>query len=54
MGIMHGETSDASLCKNCGVCVTKCPQHIAIPDELETVKGQLGGLQTKMMLPIIR
>jgi predicted aldo/keto reductase-like oxidoreductase len=54
MGIMHGEPSDASLCKNCGACAKKCPQHIAIPDELKVVKGNLGGLQTKIMLPIIK
>ncbi len=54
MGIMHGEPADASLCKNCGVCAKKCPQHIAIPDELKAVKGSLGGLQTKIMLPIIK
>jgi len=54
MGIMHGDPSDASLCKNCGACAKKCPQHIAIPDELKAVKGTLGGLQTKIMLPIIK
>jgi predicted aldo/keto reductase-like oxidoreductase len=54
MGIMQGKPSDASLCKNCGVCAKKCPQHIAIPEELKAVRGNLGGLQTKMMLPIIR
>ena len=54
MGIMHGKPSDASLCKNCGACAKKCPQHIAIPEELKAVKGNLGGLQTKIILPIIR
>ena len=54
MGIMHGEPSDASLCKNCGECAKKCPQHIAIPKELKAVKGSLGGVQTKIVLPIIK
>ena len=54
MGIMNSKPSDASLCKNCGVCAKKCPQHIAIPDELKEVKGSLGGLQTKIMFPIIK
>ena len=54
MGIMHGKPSDASLCKDCGSCSKKCPQHIAIPEELKAVKGNLGGLQTKIMLPIVK
>ncbi len=54
MGILHGKPSDASLCKNCGVCIKKCPQHIAIPEELKAVKGSLGGVQTKIMIPIIK
>jgi predicted aldo/keto reductase-like oxidoreductase len=54
MGIMDGEPSDASLCKNCGLCAKKCPQKIAIPNELKKVKGSLGGTQTKLMLPIIK
>ena len=54
MGIMHGEPSDASLCKNCGECAKKCPQHIKIPNELKAVKGSLGGVQTKIMLPFIK
>ena len=54
MGILTGKPSDASLCKNCGLCAKKCPQHIAIPDELKAVKSNLGGLQTKIMLPVIK
>jgi len=29
----------ASLCQRCNACVPKCPQHIAIPDELLKVKA---------------
>ncbi len=29
----------ASLCQRCNGCVPKCPQHIAIPDELMKVKA---------------
>jgi len=54
MGLMRPQASDASLCKNCGECAKKCPQHIAIPEELKMVKGSLGGLRTKMMLPMIK
>jgi hypothetical protein len=56
MQLMGGMSSpaDASLCRNCGKCVQDCPQHIAIPDELMKVHRQLGGLRTKIMLPLIK
>jgi hypothetical protein len=56
MQLMGGMSSpaDASLCRNCGKCVQGCPQDIAIPDELKKVHRQLGGLRTKIMLPLIK
>ncbi|MCW4017871.1 MAG: aldo/keto reductase [Candidatus Bathyarchaeota archaeon] len=54
MGLMSGEPADASLCMNCGKCVTHCPQHIDIPEELKAVKGTLCNWQTKAMMPIIK
>jgi hypothetical protein len=54
MGAMDGRRSDASLCKDCGACEKRCPQHIGIPNELKQVKGTLGGLRTKALIPIIR
>jgi hypothetical protein len=33
---------NASLCIRCGACLDKCPQGIAIPDELEKVHAVLG------------
>jgi len=54
MGVLHGERADASLCKNCGVCAKKCPQHIAISQELKAVNSQLGGFQTKLLMPFIK
>lgn len=54
LGMLDGKRSDASLCKNCGVCAKKCPQHIAIPDELREVKGTLGGARTKLLMPVIK
>lgn len=40
-GVMVGEPHFASDCTRCGACVKKCPQHIAIPDELTKVKRRL-------------
>lgn len=31
------DAAKASSCVNCGVCVSKCPQHIAIPTELKKI-----------------
>jgi uncharacterized protein len=53
-GILHGKPADASLCKDCGACTKRCPQHIAIPDELNAVNRCLGGFRTKIMLPVIK
>jgi uncharacterized protein len=53
-GVLHGDSVDASLCKNCGACTKKCPQQIAIPDKLKEVNRKLGGFQTKIMVPIIK
>ena len=49
-----GERADAALCKNCGTCAKACPQKIAIPEELKKVRGTLGGLRTKIMIPLVR
>lgn len=54
MGLMDRERSDASLCVKCGACAKKCPQKIAIPNELKAVKSNLGGMRTKIMLPVIK
>ena len=38
-----GTAAFASLCVQCGECVDKCPQHIAIPEVLEAVVKELEG-----------
>jgi len=53
MGLGGGKAPDASLSKERGKCATQCPQHIAIPTELRSVKRALGW-QTKLMLPLIK
>lgn len=40
-GVMTGDPHYASDCTQCGLCLEKCPQHIAIPDELKLVKRRL-------------
>jgi hypothetical protein len=54
MGGLMPARADASLCRQCGKCAKACPQHIAIPDELKNVNRTLGGLRTKLMMPIVR
>jgi uncharacterized protein len=54
MGGMGGKRADASLCKDCGKCATACPQKIAIPSELKNVNRTLGGLRTKLLMPLLR
>ncbi|MGZ7115235.1 MAG: aldo/keto reductase [Halobacteriota archaeon] len=54
MGLMGEQASDASLCIGCGKCAKRCPQQIAIPTELKSVKKALGGWQTKLILPLVK
>ena len=41
-GQMKSEGSSADSCIRCGACEDKCPQHIAIRDQLANVAEQLG------------
>jgi predicted aldo/keto reductase-like oxidoreductase len=54
MGAMGAPATDASLCRNCGKCTKTCPQKIAIPEELKKVRSTLGGLRTKILIPLVR
>jgi hypothetical protein len=54
MGGLSGKRSDASLCKECQQCVERCPQHIAIPEQLKAVSNELGGPKTEAMLAASR
>lgn len=40
-GVMVGDAHFASDCVKCGKCVSKCPQHIDIPNVLDRVKKRL-------------
>jgi predicted aldo/keto reductase-like oxidoreductase len=39
---LENPNGNAALCIKCGVCTTKCPQKIQIPQELEKVKQEMG------------
>jgi uncharacterized protein len=50
-GGLQGKTpSLASLCVNCGVCKTHCPQKIDIPSELLKVKKEFEGFLAKPIM----
>ncbi len=44
-----GKPAYASLCKNCGQCVEKCPQSLPIPELLEDVSDMFDGIGLKAM-----
>jgi len=54
MGGLTGKRSDASLCKECKKCMERCPQHIAIPEQLKLVKNDIGGPRTEAILAMRR
>ncbi len=43
----------ASDCIECGACAKKCPQHIAIPEELKHVRRRLQPPATKKIMEIV-
>lgn len=51
-GFSGGKPAYASLCKNCGKCVQKCPQHLPIPEYLRMVAKEFDGLEMKLMIKL--
>jgi len=41
-----GEKAQAHNCEKCGACITKCPQHINIPEELERIEKEMFKLKS--------
>ncbi len=53
-GTLAARGSYASLCTECGKCVSHCPQAIAIPQELKKVRAELEGWYFKPMIALAR
>jgi hypothetical protein len=51
---LHTEPAYASLCKECGKCAEKCPQHLPIPDLLKEVTREFEDTKMKMMFWIFK
>ena len=49
----NGKRSSARSCQNCGACEPKCPQHIAIPRELEQVRKRMEPFWSRPVLKIV-
>lgn len=56
MQLMGGMSTPAhaSLCRQCGKCISQCPQHIEIPDEMKKVARKMDGWQTKIICMIAK
>ncbi len=52
-GIVGENESMASLCTACGKCVSRCPQNIDIPKEMQNVKKSMEGFFTNQLMKII-
>lgn len=53
-GISGGKPSSADLCRNCNKCLSKCPQHIAIPQKLKEAEKDLSVPILKPVLAAVR
>jgi len=49
-----GDKSAAYKCMKCGVCEKKCPQEIAIIDELENVSKSMDSRIFRMLGEIVK
>jgi predicted aldo/keto reductase-like oxidoreductase len=52
---MFGPESRAGLCRKCGACVHKCPQHLQIPELLSYVQKEFEGpIKQHLIVPIVK
>ena len=52
-GAVNGKPSRASNCKNCGLCVQRCPQQIPIPDKLKDTARQMEKAYLRIPMRIV-
>ena len=52
---LFGAESRAGLCRKCGACVSKCPQHLQIPALLSDVQKEFEGpIKQHLFVPIVK
>jgi predicted aldo/keto reductase-like oxidoreductase len=52
---LFGPESRAGICRKCGACVPKCPQHLQIPKLLSDVEKEFEGpLKQHVIVPIVK
>lgn len=49
-----GSPHDASLCVDCGLCVSKCPQRLDIPSLIRKVDSEYHGKLIRPLVPVIK
>ena len=49
-----GECHDASLCVDCGLCTSKCPQQLEIPKLIRQVDKSFHGNMTRFAKPVLK
>jgi hypothetical protein len=52
--LADGQPKYASQCVQCGECLDKCPQHIAIPEMLTDVAAEMEGPEMENRLALAR
>jgi uncharacterized protein len=53
-GLFSGKTALASQCTECGECIEKCPQSLAIPEYLKDVSKDMEGIMAKPLMWLIK
>ncbi|PKL39852.1 MAG: aldo/keto reductase [Spirochaetae bacterium HGW-Spirochaetae-1] len=54
MGALGKEPSNASLCRECGMCEKECPQELPIQEHLKEVAREFEGWKMTMLAMVVR